>query len=383
MTLKWGISSAARVTISVVDESGRTVRTLLAGQQRAGNATVRWDGRDGRGAIAPEGAYTLRLVAQAPGLPPLQRGVGVTLDQVSQHGTLHVQTTAAGRSAAGVTVIAYKSDGGAYVAQTTTDGSGAATLSLSAGRYDLLALAAGGAAASVHNMVVTRRGTQQRAIALTVPGSGSPVGTQITQTPAVQHTATPTATPVRAAQRPSGTPVPTTTVSPVATRSQASGQGTLTLTVVLAPGKPAAHADVKVLRDGKIVTSANADIEGKAAVSLASGTYTVQAALEAAEGSITVRVSGGAATASVLDLQAGTLQLVVRQPNGHPASYTPVYMLQGTKSIYDTGTNSEGQASAILPAGTYTIQAGTAPHDGTAPARLAAGATLTVMVKLH
>lgn len=109
----------------------------------------------------------------------------------------------------------------------------------------------------------------------------------------------------------------------------------------------------------------------------------VQATLEGAMGSVAVNVPGGASTSQVLDLGAGTLVFIVHQSNGQPAAYTSIYILSGTKTVYDTGTNSEGQASAIMPAGAYTIQAGLAPHNQSVTTTITPGATVTVAIKLQ
>jgi flagellar basal-body rod modification protein FlgD len=61
---------AARVTASIVDASGRTVRTIELGARQAGPTTVTWDGKDQVGQTAPKGSYTLRVEARdAAGAP--------------------------------------------------------------------------------------------------------------------------------------------------------------------------------------------------------------------------------------------------------------------------------------------------------------------------
>src|SRR6185437_13577782 len=381
ITLRWGMSSSATVSIVVVDSAGHTVRTLLARSRRgAGNAATSWDGRDGTGRIVPEGAYSLRMVAQAPGLPPLPRGVGVTIDEVSLHGTLQVRALLAGRPAASVTLSVYRSSTGMYVTQTVSDSNGTARLSLAAGSYTLLAQTASGASASVSGIVLARRAMQRRTVVLTAPV----VGPAFTATPSPTPSVTPSETSTPAA--PTSTPVPSmspsATAVPASTASPVPGQGTLTLTVVLAPGKPAANAAISVLQGEKVVVTATSDSAGNANLPLRAGQYTVNVSLEAATGSLVVTVIGGTSTARVIDLQAGMLVVMVQQANGQPAADTSVYFLSGTKAIYDTGTNSDGQAYAILPAGSYTIQAGLAPHDQTATVRIAAGVTTTLGLKL-
>jgi flagellar hook assembly protein FlgD len=393
VSLRWGVSSSAVVSIVVVNSAGNIVRSLLARARRGpGDTETSWDGRDGQGRVVPEGAYSLQLAAQAPGLPPLQRGAGVTVDEVSLHGTLQVHTMLAGRPAPGVTLVVYKNGTGTYVTDALTDSSGAASLSLAAGTYELLAQTASGVSADVRGIVIVQRAAQQQTIILSaavvgpnVPASPSPTpgaspsGTPTTAAPsstATSATATPTATPVPSTS-PSATAAPAITASPV------PGQGTLALTVLLAPGHPAADTAINMLQGGKVVATTTSDGAGHASLLLPSGQYTVKASLDAAATTQAVTISGGATTAQTIDLQAGTLVLTIQQANGQPAAYAPIYFLSGTKAIYDTGTNGEGEAQAILPAGAYTIKAGLAPHDQTATVQIVAGATSTSTIKLR
>lgn len=53
---------ADTLTVSVVDSRGNEVRTLLAGRSfRRGEVRFRWNGRDDAGALAPDGAYRIRI----------------------------------------------------------------------------------------------------------------------------------------------------------------------------------------------------------------------------------------------------------------------------------------------------------------------------------
>jgi hypothetical protein len=53
---------ADRITFTVVDPAGDLVRTLIRDRRMAaGPGTVRWDGRDDRGAVVPEGTYKPRV----------------------------------------------------------------------------------------------------------------------------------------------------------------------------------------------------------------------------------------------------------------------------------------------------------------------------------
>lgn len=49
------------LTLSIADDDGRVVRTLVSGERRRGRIVVRWDGRDEDGAIASEGTYRPRV----------------------------------------------------------------------------------------------------------------------------------------------------------------------------------------------------------------------------------------------------------------------------------------------------------------------------------
>ena len=49
-----------RLTLVVVDETGKVVRTLASGLQRRGRVVIGWDGRDAAGAVVPDGTYQPR-----------------------------------------------------------------------------------------------------------------------------------------------------------------------------------------------------------------------------------------------------------------------------------------------------------------------------------
>ena len=65
--VRFRLASASRVEISVHDLSGRKVRSLFTGAQDVGEHSVKWDGRDNAGALAPLGVYfvNVRLGHQA------------------------------------------------------------------------------------------------------------------------------------------------------------------------------------------------------------------------------------------------------------------------------------------------------------------------------
>ncbi len=55
---------AKNVTAVVVDDQGKTVRTMQLGPHDAGAVTVEWDGRDDNGTRLPAGSYKMRVTAQ-------------------------------------------------------------------------------------------------------------------------------------------------------------------------------------------------------------------------------------------------------------------------------------------------------------------------------
>jgi hypothetical protein len=62
--MSFRLRKAGRVALAIVDSSGATVEQLTPAAGRRtprGRVTVRWDGRTGSGAQAPEGAYHLRV----------------------------------------------------------------------------------------------------------------------------------------------------------------------------------------------------------------------------------------------------------------------------------------------------------------------------------
>ena len=56
---------ATSAQVSIVDGSGRTVRTAVLGTTTAGDNSFSWDGRDSSGALVPAGAYTFAVTATA------------------------------------------------------------------------------------------------------------------------------------------------------------------------------------------------------------------------------------------------------------------------------------------------------------------------------
>ncbi|MDD2736627.1 MAG: flagellar hook assembly protein FlgD [Desulfuromonadaceae bacterium] len=54
---------SASTQLSIVDASGRTVKTADLGASKAGENSIYWDGRDSSGALLPAGAYTFSVKA--------------------------------------------------------------------------------------------------------------------------------------------------------------------------------------------------------------------------------------------------------------------------------------------------------------------------------
>lgn len=54
-------SAASRVQVAIQDVSGRTVRTLTAGNVPAGDGMMTWDGRDGNNNQLPSGIYSFTV----------------------------------------------------------------------------------------------------------------------------------------------------------------------------------------------------------------------------------------------------------------------------------------------------------------------------------
>jgi len=55
---------ASRIEVEITNGAGAVVRTLSIPNGRAGDNSVEWDGRDGRGNVVPAGDYSIRISAK-------------------------------------------------------------------------------------------------------------------------------------------------------------------------------------------------------------------------------------------------------------------------------------------------------------------------------
>ncbi|HXT38139.1 MAG TPA: FlgD immunoglobulin-like domain containing protein, partial [Chloroflexota bacterium] len=190
VTLKYGLSSRAAVTVEVTDAADKPVRVLAGSRMLAAGAyQARWDGRDSHGHALPEGFYTIRMVATAPGLAPLTRAGGISINNVSLHGSLRVLVTSQGRPAAAVALTVVH--GQTYVTTGYTGRDGTAAFSLIPNTYDVLAQSPQGELGSARGLVITRHGTFQQTISIAAPPP-APNGGAPTATPAAGASSTPT-----------------------------------------------------------------------------------------------------------------------------------------------------------------------------------------------
>ncbi len=63
-TIRFALPQAGHVRLSIYDQRGRRVRSLVDGPLPAGEQSAVWDGQDAQGRPAPSGAYIVRLVTQ-------------------------------------------------------------------------------------------------------------------------------------------------------------------------------------------------------------------------------------------------------------------------------------------------------------------------------
>ncbi len=71
--IRYALPTEGNVSLRVYDATGRTVRTLASGHQKAGSYSVTWDSRDNRGRQVPRGVYFYRL--DTPGFRSVKKAV--------------------------------------------------------------------------------------------------------------------------------------------------------------------------------------------------------------------------------------------------------------------------------------------------------------------
>jgi flagellar hook assembly protein FlgD len=66
--ISFSLTMAATATVEIVNSSGVTVRHLASARSfPAGTSRLSWDGRNGSGALVPDGLYSILITAQSPG----------------------------------------------------------------------------------------------------------------------------------------------------------------------------------------------------------------------------------------------------------------------------------------------------------------------------
>jgi hypothetical protein len=71
--ISYALPAAGNVSLRVYDVTGRTVRTLASGHQKAGSYSVSWDSKDSRGRQVARGVYFYRL--DTPGFRSVKKAV--------------------------------------------------------------------------------------------------------------------------------------------------------------------------------------------------------------------------------------------------------------------------------------------------------------------
>ncbi len=362
VAIRYGLTSSATVSIGITDSNEHTVRTLVVHKLLpAGVRQLTWDGRDDRGRLLGEGVYSVQVAGQAPGLPVLKRGLGVTIDDVSQHGTLVIAVTDKGRPAGGAALTVLRAGTQSYVEQDMTGRTGSSTISLSPGIYDVLAQADNGDQGVASNLVVRRHGALSHAIKLAVPAVPSPgaSATAPVSSPAVQKSATPIGSATAASTPTATTAAAAGTPAASATSPASKGNtGTLVVSVQTSPGHSAIDAGVDVYLGSRLISYGGTDSTGVITFTVSPGTYSIQIRLAAATATIsTVKVSLGRVTRQTVTLGSGTLKVQVDLVAGRPAVDADVEVYRGSTLVSYGGTDSTGRITFTLNAGSYAIQA--------------------------
>lgn len=80
---RFRLSTAAAVSVAIVDGGGRVVRTLTSGRRRAGSNVVRWNGRTAAGEVAADGEYALLVAATGGARPTATSRLPLRIDRVA------------------------------------------------------------------------------------------------------------------------------------------------------------------------------------------------------------------------------------------------------------------------------------------------------------
>ena len=84
--MRYTLPVAGRVTLSVYDLEGRSIRNLVTGEQTAGPHSSVWDGRDQTGRPVASGPYFLRLSQNGGGSPRRWSGSSRSRPQIRREG---------------------------------------------------------------------------------------------------------------------------------------------------------------------------------------------------------------------------------------------------------------------------------------------------------
>ncbi len=63
ITVKYGVPRLSKVSIKVYDVTGRTVKTLVSGEQKTGFYDLKWNGKSDHGTKLSQGIYFVRMIA--------------------------------------------------------------------------------------------------------------------------------------------------------------------------------------------------------------------------------------------------------------------------------------------------------------------------------
>ena len=90
-TLSYTLNEDAEVTVEVVNEANRLVRTITTNEfQTRGQHVAIWNGLDSQGQVAPDGRYRLQITAKGT-MRAASQGVNVLVDTLRRVGLRHGQ----------------------------------------------------------------------------------------------------------------------------------------------------------------------------------------------------------------------------------------------------------------------------------------------------